>query len=151
MRKLPVKLFRKGGFPLFCLPALFLIEGAGFLSVFLSGAKDLTVSPDGRCRCLDGFLQAALLQLTLPDDDDRPAFCLQLTPGVLVTLPVAGDLGGPEVGVGLGDRVILAVLVAVPEAAVDEDDGAVLGEDDVRRAGEAAVVDAVAEAEMPEG
>jgi hypothetical protein len=41
--------------------------------------------------------------------------------------------------------------VAVPEAAVDEDDGAVLGEDDVRRAGEAAVVDAVAEAELPEG
>lgn len=151
VRELPVKLLSKGGFPLFCLPALFLIEGAGFLSVFLSGAKDLTVFPDGRCRCRDGFLKAALFQFAFPDDDDAPTLCLQLAPGVLVTLPVAGYLGGPEVGVGPGDRVILAVLVAVPEAAVDEDDGAVLGEDDVRRAWKAAVVDAVAEAEAPEG
>ena len=105
----------------------------------MSGAKDLAVLPDGRCRCFNGFLQALLFQFAFPDDDDAPAFCLQLAPGVLVALPVAGYLGCPEVGVGLGNRVILAVLVAVPEAAVDEDDGAVLGEDDVGRAGEAAV------------
>ena len=119
--------------------------------VLLSGAKDLAVLPDGRCRCLKGFLQALLFQLAFPDDDDGPALGLQLAPGVLVALPVAGYLGGPEVGVGLGDRVILAIHVAVPEATVDEDDGAVLGEDDVRRAWETFVVDSVAEAFSPQG
>ncbi len=36
-----MKFLRKGLLLLFLLPALFLIEGAGFLSVILSGAKDL--------------------------------------------------------------------------------------------------------------
>lgn len=54
-----MKFLSKSLFPFFLLPALFLIEGAGFLSVILSGAKDLAVLPDGRCRGRDGFLQAA--------------------------------------------------------------------------------------------
>lgn len=64
---------------------------------------------------------------------------------------VAGYLGGPEVSVGLGDRVILATLVAVPEAAVNKNDGAVLGKDDVRGTGQMFVVDTVAETQAPEG
>lgn len=40
--------------------------------------------------------------------------------------------------------------MAVPEAAVDEDDGAVLGEDEVGGAGEAAVIEPVAVALVPQ-
>ena len=36
-----MKFLSKSLFPFFLLPALFQIEGAGFLSVILSGAKDL--------------------------------------------------------------------------------------------------------------
>ena len=65
--------------------------------------------------------------MALPDDYDVPALGLQLAPHLLIPLLVAGDLGRPEVCVGLGCCGVLAVLVAVPEAAVDEDDGAVFG------------------------
>jgi len=40
-----------------------------------------------------------------------------------VTSDVAGDFLAPECFVGLGDGVLGAAAVAVPEAAVDEDDG----------------------------
>ena len=36
-----------GLLPLFLPPALFLIEGAGFLPVILSGAKDLAILAEG--------------------------------------------------------------------------------------------------------
>ena len=55
-----------------------------------------------------------------------------------VTGDVAGDFLAPECFVGLGNDVLGATTVAVPEAAVDEDDGAVLGQDEVARAGTAA-------------
>ncbi len=67
--------------------------------------------------------------------------------------PVPVDLGGPELGAGLGDAEELAAGVSVPEASVDEDDGAVLGEDDVGFAWEGAVlgsVDGEAESEAVE-
>ena len=51
---------------------------------------------------------------------------------------VAGYLFFPESGVRLGFDVLGATSVAVPEAAVDEDDGAVLGQDEVARSGTAA-------------
>ena len=55
-----------------------------------------------------------------------------------VTGDVAGDFLAPECFVGLGNDVLGATTVAVPEAAVDEDDGAVLGQDEVARSGTAA-------------
>ena len=123
----------------------------GFPSVILSGAEGLAVFVDLGGHCRDCFREAAAIEFALPDDDDGPAFGFQLAPCVLVALPVPCYLGGPEVCVGLGNRVVFAVFVTVPEAAVDEDDGAVFGEDDVRFAGEASVVDAVTEAQAPEG
>lgn len=131
--------------------AFFRIEGAGFLSVILSGAKDLTILPDGRCRGRNGFLQALFFQLTLPDDDDTPALRLQLAPGLLISFLISGYFGSPEICVGLGDSVVGAVLVTMPKAAVNKDDSAILGENDVRLAGEALVVGAIAEAQVPEG
>ncbi len=123
----------------------------GFPSVILSGAEGLAVFVDLGGHCRDCFRESDALEFAFPDDDDGPAFGFQLAPCVLVALLVPCYLGGPEVGVGFGDGVVLTVFVAVPEAAVDEDDGAVFGEDDVRFAGEALVVDAVAEAQAPEG
>lgn len=120
-----MKFLRKGGFALFGLPALFGIEDAGFPSVFLSGAEELAILVDLGGHCRDGFGEAAALEFAFPDDDDSPSFGLQLAPGVLVVLLVACYLGGPEVCVGFGYREVRAVFVAVPEAAVDEDDGAV--------------------------
>lgn len=146
-----MKFLSKSLFPFFLLPALFQIEGAGFPSVILIGAEELAILVDLGGHCRDGFGEAAAIEFAFPDDDDGPAFGFQLAPGVLVALLVPCYLGGPEVGVGLGYRVVFAVIVAVPEAAVDEDDGAVFGEDDVGFAGEASVVDAVAEAQAPEG
>lgn len=62
-----------------------------------------------------------------------------------VALAVALNLGLPEVGAGLGKDKVTAAFMAVPKAAVYEDDGAVLAEHDVGRAWQAADVDAEAE------
>ena len=117
--------------------------------VILSGAKDLAVVEDLCLYTADGFIQDGLLQLAFPDDDDAPAFGFELSPGLLVTLLVPSDFRRPEVGVSLGNRVVLAAFVAVPEAAVDEDDSVVFGEDDIGGAGETLVVHPVAEPQTP--
>ena len=62
-----------------------------------------------------------------------------------VALAVALNLSAPEVDVGLGEAEVAAAFVAVPEAAVDEDAGAVLAQDDVGMAGQARMVEPVAE------
>ena len=63
-----------------------------------------------------------------------------------VALLVAADFLLPEVGVGLGHLEVRAVVVSVPEAAVDEDDCAVFAQHDVGMAGESGMVEAIAEA-----
>lgn len=63
-----------------------------------------------------------------------------------VALAVALYLRAPEVDVGLGEAEVAAAFVAVPEAAVDEYAGAVLAQDDVGMAGQARMVEPVAEA-----
>ncbi len=56
---------------------------------------------------------------------------------------VSLDLGFPPIVVGFGETELGAVFVAVPEAAVDEDDGAVFGKDEVGPTGELFVFRAV--------
>ena len=131
--------------------AFFSVEGAGFPSVILSAAKDLSVLVDLSCYGLDGFGEAVALQFTLPDDDDSPAFGLQLAPCVLVTLLVSGYFCGPEVGVSLGNGVVGAVFVTMPEAPVNEDDRTVLGKDNIWFSGESLVIYAVSKSQMPKG
>ena len=67
---------------------------------------------------------------------------------------VAGDVAGylvfPEAGVRLGFDVLGATPVAVPEASVDEDDGALLGQHEVGGAGEALVIEPVPVALVPQ-
>ena len=80
-------------------------------------------------------VEAGLLQLAFPDDDYAPSSSFEFAPDPLVAFLIPGDFGCPEFRVGLGNSVIPAALVTVPEAAVDEDDGVVLGENDVGSAG----------------
>ena len=92
----------QGGFAflpgLHCLPILI----PGSPPVILSGAKDLAVVEDFSLNLLDGFFHDGFLQSAFPDDDDGPAFGLQLAPDFLVALLVPLDFGCPESGVGLG-------------------------------------------------
>ena len=92
---------------------------------------------------VDGFFQYGLLQLTLPNDDDTPAFSLQLSPDFLIPLLVPGNLGHPELSVGLGDGIILTVFVAMPEAAMYEDNCPILWQHDIRFPGKTFIIHSV--------
>ena len=88
-------------------------------------------------------VKVALLEATLPDDDDRPAVLREKLAVPLVAGAVALELSGPEVRVGLG-RGEGAVRAAVPEAPVDEDGHLAAGVADVRLAGGGLPVEAIA-------
>ncbi len=97
----------------------------------------------------DGGVDIRLLQLALPDDDYAPAFSLQLSPDLLIPFLVPCDLGHPELGIGLGDCIILTVLVAMPKTAVHEDNRPELWQYDIRAARKALVVYLVAKTLTP--
>lgn len=84
-------------------------------------------------------------EAALPDDYGVPAEAGEGLVVTAVALAVALYLRAPEVDVGLGEAEVAAAFVAVPEAAVDEDAGAVLAQDDVGVAGQARMVEPVAE------
>lgn len=73
-----------------------------------------------------------------------PAEDAELDTFLYVALFVAFYLLLPELAIALGQYEVFAAFVAVPEAAVDEDDGPVLAQDNVGGAGEPAHVDPVA-------
>ena len=73
-----------------------------------------------------------------------PAEVAQLDAFFDIALFVAFYFLFPERGVALGHYKVLATLVAVPEAAVDEDDGAVFAQHYVGGAGQALDIYAVA-------
>ena len=98
----------------------------------------------------DRFVKSAFGKFALPNDDYHPSFCLQFSPNLLVTLLVPGNFGRPEIGVGFWHRIVPASLVAMPEAAVNEDYSPVLGKNDVWRTGETFVIYPIAEAQAPE-
>lgn len=87
---------------------------------------------------------------TLPDGEHVPAVGFQLEGVELVAALVGKDLVLPECGVAFGLCGVLAVGVAMPEAAVHEDDGFVLLEHDVGFARQFAM-QAIAEAAGKEG
>ena len=84
-------------------------------------------------------------EAALPDDYRVPAETGEGLIVAVVALAVAFYLRAPEVHVGLGEAEVAAAFVAVPEAAVDEDACAVLAQDDVGVAGQARMVEPVAE------
>lgn len=91
-----------------------------------------------------------LAEFAFPDGDDGPGEGVEALGVEFVAGDVAGYLFFPESGVRLGFDVLGATAVAVPEAAVDEDDGAVLGQDEVGGAGEALVIEPVPVALVPQ-
>lgn len=97
----------------------------------------------------DGFVQDGFLQLALPYDDDEPTFSFQLAPDFLISLLIAGDFSHPEVGVCFWDMARFAIVMTVPKASVNENDGAVLGQDDIWGTGKSLDVHSVAEPQIP--
>ena len=91
----------------------------------------------------DGGVEVLLGEFAFPDGDDGPGEGVEALGVEFVAGDVAGYLVFPEAGVRLGFDVLGATSVAVPEAAVDEDDGAVLGQDEIGGAGETFVIKSV--------
>lgn len=98
----------------------------------------------------DGGVKDLLAEFAFPDGDDGPGEGVEALGVEFVAGDVAGYLFFPESGVRLGIDVLGATSVAVPEAAVDEDDGAVLGQDEIGGAGEALVIEPVPVALAPQ-
>lgn len=82
-----------------------------------------------------GGVKVLLAEFAFPDGDDGPGEGVEALGVEFIAGNVAGYLFFPEAGVCLGFDVLGATTVAVPEAAVDEDDGAVLGQDEVGEPG----------------
>ena len=83
----------------------------------------------------DGGVKILLGEFAFPDGDDGPGEGVEALGVEFVAGDVAGYLVFPEAGVRLWFDVLGATAVAVPEAAVDEDDGAVLGQDEIGEPG----------------
>ena len=98
-----------------------------------------------------GVIEAGLLQFALPDNEDIPSLRLQLAPSLLIAFLIPGYFRCPEFSVGLWDGVVWTIFVTMPEAAVNKDDSVVLRQYDIRLAGKALVVGAIAESQTPEG
>ena len=113
-------------------------------------AEDIAVPADFSGDSVDSLCEMRFIQLALPDDDHCPTQSFQLAPDLLVPLLVARHLRLPELRIGLRHRILLAILVAVPEAPVNEDDSVVFGQNYVRGAGEPFHVSAVTEPFAPE-
>ena len=82
-------------------------------------------------------------EFALPDDDCVPAEAAQLDAFLDIALFVAFYFLFPELGVALGHDKVTATFVAVPEAAVDEYDGAVFAQYNIGCAGQSLDVDPV--------
>ncbi len=95
-----------------------------------------------------GAFQTVGLELTLPDDDYLPAVVFEKLVVLLVPLLVSGDFVDPKLGVGL--RYLIAALVPMPEASVDEDGRVVAAHHDVGLPRNAFHVEAVAVAVTPQ-
>ena len=115
------------------------------LPIVLHVAADLGADP------VHGGVQACLLQLALPDNDDTPALRLQHPPDHLVPLLVPGNLRHPELRVRLRHSIAPAAPVPMPEAAVHEDRGPVSRQHDIRRPRQAPHIRPIPESPPPQG
>jgi hypothetical protein len=96
----------------------------------------LAVKPDGSSV---GYRiqtdSAGTFQGTLPYDSDAPAVVVELMPHAFVALSVSGNLGAPEIGTRRR-KPEQRTVVAVPEAAVNEQYRSKSREHQIRFAGE---------------
>ena len=82
------------------------------------------------------FLQVFFPNLASPDDEDPPSQGLEFVPDATVARDVLLEFRLPELPVVFGNRRLSAPRMSMPETPMHEDYGAVLGQDDVRRAGQ---------------
>ncbi len=120
-----------------------------FSSLFLGGAIGFPIPDNLVGNTSDGSVNIRLLQLTLPNDNNVPSFRLQLTPYFLIPLLVSCDLGHPKLLIGFRNYIILAVFMAMPEAAMHEDNRPIFGQDDIRTSRKPFVVYPVAKSLKP--
>jgi hypothetical protein len=78
--------------------------------------------------------------LALPDDQRVPAILFQLPQHERVPRLVVRKLVSPEFDVGLGRICKATPLMAVPKAAMDKDNLAATGENEIGRSGQIATV-----------
>ena len=119
-------------------------------SLFFSLIEVFTVLLDLLCDPENGFVQPGFLQFALPHDDDAPTFRFQLPPHFLISLLVPAHLRRPKFRIRLGNRIVLAPFVSMPEAAVNENDCSVSWQDDVRAPRQPLIIHAIAEPQSPE-
>ena len=87
-------------------------------------------------------MSRSVAALTCPDAKDPPTESPQCTGLSSVTAAVRVDLLGPEARIAAGRNTPVFAAVAVPEAAMHEDDGQPPRQNDVRCSGHAVYVDA---------
>ena len=91
------------------------------------------------------------MNFAFPEYDHVPASGLKSSVFLFIPCNVPLELGLPELHIGLRHSRDFAALVAMPEAAVHEDDRVPFGEHDVGMAGQFGGMKAVAESEGVEG
>lgn len=89
-------------------------------------------------------------ELTLPDGDAVPAHLCQLLLLLAVAFLVAVDFLGPEVNVCPRHTEVLAALMPMPEAPIDEHARPILAQNDVGMAWQPWVVQPVSEPLTPQ-
>ena len=92
-------------------------------------------------------IQFLRLQSAFPNDQRAPPLTTKKLANFGVAGPIAGEFGEPELFVRGGSRSTARALMAVPKAAVNEDDLAPAGEYQVGTAGNVAAVEPIAIAE----
>lgn len=107
------------------------------------------VSCDFRNHSCGSRLEDSCFQFTFPYCDDIPSQRGKLPGGFFISIPVGNHLLLPKSGVRFWKTVILAV-VAMPKAAVDENDRLVFWENDVGCAGKFLDIYPVAESLFPQ-
>lgn len=97
---------------------------------------------DGHERLLPFLLG---VELALPHGHHMPPHLRQPMLHLDIPLFVAFYLAAPKLDVGLRQAILVAIRMAMPEAAIHKDASAVLAEHDVGRARQPAIVDTVTE------
>ena len=137
-------------FPFLPIPLLPPVLLAGLPASRLKLPIALPVAANLGADPVHGGVQACLLQLALPDNDDTPALRLQHPPDHLVPLLVPGNLRHPELRVSLRYSIAPAAPVPMPETAVHENRGPVSRQHDIRRPRQAPHIRPIPESPPPQ-
>jgi hypothetical protein len=103
------------------------------------------------CELRDGCHKALSAEGAFPDYGDPPTRFQESGAAPLVPNLGCGELALPEFSARLWLRGLLAARVLVPEAAVNEADGAVLWKDEIRSSRKSLAVESVPESARMEG